>query len=296
LRDLWLDLMGNSLEGTTIDVLEGLGRATLDTICMTAFGYELNSLQDGDEDELAKAFAGIFDSDKDITTLMFITAMICEALGIPTEETRRFGVKIATTRRIGMKIVKDKKAMLLQGEKHGAASKERDLLSLLIKSNMAQEINGDQVMSDEEVLGHISTFLAAGHETTSTSTTWALYALALYPTVQSKLRDELLSAGLSEAPSMAELDKLPYLENFVREVLRVYAVGPMVTRQAAQDAVIPVAQSYKDRYGIVQKEIRIQKWDTIVIPILAMNRAKDVWGEDAMEFKYASSVAMVKML
>ncbi|KAG8740823.1 hypothetical protein FRC10_003851 [Ceratobasidium sp. 414] len=286
LRDLWLEFMGNNPEGATIDVLQGLSRATLDSIGMTGFGYEFNSLQDGDEYELAKGFAGVFNSDKDTTTLTVIKAMVCQGLGIPTEETRHLKANMATTRRIGMKIVKDKKAMLLQGEKNGAASKERDLLSLLIKSNMTQETNGDQAMSDEEVLGHISTFLSGGQETTSTSTTWALYALALYPTVQNKLRKELLSAGLSEAPSMGELDKLPYLDNFVREVLRVYAVAPMVSRQAVQDAVIPVAESYKDRYGVVQTEIRVQKWDTVMIPILAMNRAKDVWGEDALEFKY----------
>ncbi|KAG9084063.1 hypothetical protein FRC06_004251, partial [Ceratobasidium sp. 370] len=285
LRDIWLDLMSNNLEGTTIDVLQGLSRATLDIIGTTGFGYEFNSLQDGDEDELAKAFAKIFDSDEDLTALMLFKAITCQALGIPTEETRRLDANIATTNRIGTKIVEDKKAILLQEEKDGAASKERDILSLLIRSNMAQETNGNQAMSDEEVLGQISTFLAAGHETTSTSTTWALYALTLYPTVQIKLRQELLNAGLGEAPSMAELEKLPYLDNFVREVLRVYPAAPMVSRQAAQDTVIPVAESYKDRHGVVRTEIHIQKWDTVMIPILAMNRAKDVWGDDAMEFR-----------
>ncbi|KAG8740821.1 hypothetical protein FRC10_003849 [Ceratobasidium sp. 414] len=284
LRDIWLDLMSGNPEGTTIDVLQGLSRATLDIIGTTGFGYEFNSLQDGDEDELAKAFAKVFDSDEDLTTLTVIKAVTCRALGIPTEETRRFDANIATTKRIGTKIVEDKKAVLLQEEKSGVASKERDILSLLIRSNMAQ--NGDQAMSDEEVdVAEISTFLAAGHETTSTSTTWALYALTLYPTIQTKLRQELLSAGLGEAPSMAELDKLPYLDNFLREVLRVYPAVPMVSRQAAQDAVIPVAESYKDHHGVVRTEIQIQKWDTVMIPILAMNRAKDVWGEDAMEFR-----------
>ncbi|KAG9084632.1 hypothetical protein FS749_005084, partial [Ceratobasidium sp. UAMH 11750] len=285
LRDLWLEFIDNNPEGTTIDVLRGLSRATLDSIGMAAIGYEFNSLQGGDEDELAQGFSKVFETNKETTTFMAIKAMICQVLGIPTEEIRYMQAILATTRRIGMKVVQDKKAMLLQEKKHGAASKERDLLSVLMRSNMAQAANGDQAMSDEEVLGHISTFLSTGQETTSTSTSWALYALALYPTVQNKLRKELLSAGLGEVPSMSELDKLPYLDNFVREALRVYAVGAMVTREAAQDAVVPVAAGYKDRHGIARTEIRIQKGDTVVIPILAMNRAKDVWGEDAMEFK-----------
>ncbi|KAG8774413.1 hypothetical protein FRC12_001982 [Ceratobasidium sp. 428] len=285
LRDIWLDIISSNPEGVTIDVLQGLSRATLDIIGTTGFGYEFNSLQEGDEDELAKAFAKVFDSDEELTAFIVIKAITYGALGIPTEETKRLDANIATTKRIGTKIVEDKKALLLQEEKDGATPQGRDILSLLIKSNMAQETHGGQAMSDEEVLGQISTFLAAGHETTSTSTTWALYALTLYPNVQHQLRQELLGAGLGEAPSMAELDKLPYLDKFLREVLRVYPAVPMVSRQAAQDSVIPVAEPYKDRYGVVRTEIPIQKWDTVMIPILAMNRAKDVWGEDAMEFR-----------
>ena len=32
--------------------------------------------------------------------------------------------------------------------------------------------------------------------------------------------------------------------------------------------------------------VRIGKGDTILIPILALNSAKHIWGEDAAEFKY----------
>ncbi|KAG9119978.1 hypothetical protein FRC07_004717 [Ceratobasidium sp. 392] len=293
LRDIWLDLLSNNPEGTTIDVLHGLSWATLDIIGTTGFGYEFNSLQDGDEDELAKAFTKLFDTDEDNTVLKTLMALTAQALGIKLGVLKRI-LKRKSLRlnpnidRISDRIVNDKKAMLRQNDKDGSATKDRDILTLLIKSNMAAEIEGAnkaQIMSDDEVLGQISTFLAAGHETTSTSTTWALYALTLYPTVQAKLRQELLDAGFGEEPSMGDLEKLPYLDNFIRETLRVYPAVPMVARQAVQDAVIPVSESYKDRYGVVRNEIRVQKWDAVRIPILAMNRAKDVWGEDALEFR-----------
>ncbi|KAG8709100.1 hypothetical protein FRC08_018534, partial [Ceratobasidium sp. 394] len=217
LRDIWLDLISSNPEGVTINVLQGLGRATLDIIGTTGFGYEFNSLQDGDEDELAKAFMKIFDTDEDRNMLKTLKSLAGEFLGIPTEEARRFAANLKTIGRISTRIVEDKKAMLRQSNKDGSDTKDRDILTLLIKSNLAQETEGagkDQTMSDDEVLGQISTFLAAGHETTSTSTTWALYALTLYPAVQDKLRQELLGAGFGEDPSMADLEKLPYLDNF----------------------------------------------------------------------------------
>jgi cytochrome P450 len=101
----------------------------------------------------------------------------------------------------------------------------------------------------------ISTFLTAGHETTSTSTTWALYALTKHPQVQRKLRQELLESGLGDEPNMGDLDKLPYLDNVVRECLRVHPAVPSTVREAAHEVRIPVAKSFKDRYGVEQTHI-----------------------------------------
>jgi cytochrome P450 len=55
---------------------------------------------------------------------------------------------------------------------------------------------------------------------------------------------------------MTELDKLPYLDSVVRETLRVYPAVPNIGREVAADAVIPVGESFKDRNGVSQMEIR----------------------------------------
>ncbi|KAG9077261.1 hypothetical protein FRC06_009007, partial [Ceratobasidium sp. 370] len=160
----------------------------------------------------------------------------------------------------------------------------RDLLTLLIKSNMANENEG-QRMTDDEVLAQISTFLLAGHETTGTSTAWALYALTQHPEVQRRLRKELLESGLGDEPGLADLDKLPYLDNVVHESLRLYPAVPASPRQAAQEVHIPTSRAFKDRTGTERTSVLIQKGDLIVLPILAMNRNKGIWGEDSMEFR-----------
>ncbi|KAB5588790.1 Cytochrome P450 family protein [Ceratobasidium theobromae] len=284
LRDIWLDMLYDAPRGTTVDVLSWMTRTTLDVIGIAGFGYEFRSLEGDGESELAQAFAGIFNSSRDITTFSIVKDMIYNLLGIPTEASKRFQAHHATIRRISIGLVHDKK-MLLQASKGDEEFQGRDLLTLLLKSNIATKANGNQKMSDEELFGQIATFFSAGHETTSSSTTWALYALTQHRGVQSKLRHELQSAGLGDEPSMEELEELPYLNNFVREVLRAYNVVPMRGREAGCDTVIPVGKSFTDVHGIVQKEIRVKKGDAIIIPMLALNRAKDVWGEDAMEFR-----------
>ncbi|CEL63637.1 Cholesterol 24-hydroxylase OS=Mus musculus GN=Cyp46a1 PE=2 SV=1 [Rhizoctonia solani AG-1 IB] len=285
LRDIWLEKLRDKPDGETIDILLGTTCATLDIIGIAGFGYEFHSLEGTDEDELAKAFMSVFNSnDKKPSTIGLLVMIICHRLGIPTKVSRRLKANLATIRRIGMRIVEDKKTILKQN-KGGEESHGRDLLTLLIKSNIAPDVEKDEVMTDEEIFGQISTFLAAGHETTSSTTSWALYTLTKYPEIQARLRQELLETGPGDEISMEELDKIPYLDKFVREVLRVYAVAPMTSREASCDTVVPVGEGYTDAHGIVRHEIRLQKGDAISIPILAMNRAKDVWGEDALDFK-----------
>lgn len=76
-----------------------------------------------------------------------------------------------------------------------------------------------------------------------------------YPKVQRKLRQELLECGLGDEPTMNELDKLPYLDKVVHECLRVNPVVPSSAREASANVQIPVAKSFKDRYGVEHTHI-----------------------------------------
>lgn len=97
--------------------------------------------------------------------------------------------------------------------------------------------------------------MVAGHETTSTATAWALFALAQYPDVQAKLRDELLSVS-TDSPSMEELQALPYLDMVVKEVLRHHTPVPAAIRMAMKDDMIPLNTPFVDRNGVVQDAIQ----------------------------------------
>ncbi|QRW13171.1 cytochrome P450 family protein [Ceratobasidium sp. AG-Ba] len=286
LRDIWLDDIKTSSEGSTvINVLPWLSRATLDIIGVAGFDYHFNSLED-EKDELSTAFMKVFEAGQQFSMLTIIRSFIPFLRFLQNERSRGLAMSMATMRRIGMKLINEKKEALTQDFKTGSTTHGRDLLTLLIKSNMAYENEG-QRMSDDEVLGQISTFLTAGHETTSTSTTWALYALAKHPNVQQKLRQEIVEAGLGDEPSMAELDKLPYLDKVIRECLRVHPAVPSTVREATDEINIPLSQSLKDKRGVQRSYVTVQSGDAIFIPILAMNRAKAIWGEDAREFRQA---------
>lgn len=48
-------------------------------------------------------------------------------------------------------------------------------------------------LTDEEIVTHSTTFLAAGYETTATSLSYVSYLLALHPSEQEKLHSEITS-------------------------------------------------------------------------------------------------------
>jgi cytochrome P450 len=149
---------------------------------------------------------------------------------------------------------------------------------------MSSDLPDSQRLSDEDVLAQVPTFLIAGHETTSTATTWALFALTQAPDVQTKLREELLSLP-TENPTMDELSSLHYLDAVVREALRVHSPAQSITRVATKDDVIPLGTPFVDKNGETHHSIKVTNGDLVTIPVIALNRSKSIWGEDAAEFK-----------
>jgi cytochrome P450 len=81
-------------------------------------------------------------------------------------------------------------------------------------------------ISDTEVLGTVMSIISAGADTTAITFTAAFYLLIKHPIVKERLRDELKAAQLrdelSSPPRWKEVDRLPYLNAVLKEVLRLY--------------------------------------------------------------------------
>jgi len=261
---------------------------TLDVIGLAGFNYDFNALDDK-PNELNQAFTTMFQAITRASTGFALALKYAFPILdlIPDSFAKGTNTAQAVARRVGMQLIQDKKAEVMQtSDEKGAgdALGSRDLLTLLIKANMSTDIPASQRLSDEDVLAQVPTFLIAGHETTSYGTGWALFALAQAPLIQRKLREELLGVQ-TDTPSMDELNALPYLDAVVRETMRLHAPVPATARVACKDDMIPLNTPYTDRHGQVHDHVRIQKGTQILIPILALNRLKALWGEDAFEFK-----------
>src|ERR1700690_1970129 len=68
--------------------------------------------------------------------------------------------------------------------------------------------SASQQMSISEIQCQISTFLAAGYDTTSSALTWTLYALATNQLAQSRLRAALQTIDSTTSGSSSSTDEL----------------------------------------------------------------------------------------
>jgi len=106
----------------------------------------------------------------------------------------------------------------IRDRRHKGDLSGSDILTLL----MSARDEAGQSMTDEELHDELMTLLVAGHETTASALTWALYWIHRLPDVQEKLLHELNSLGDDTPPS--EIAKLPYLTAICQETLRIYPI------------------------------------------------------------------------
>jgi len=118
------------------------------------------------------------------------------------------------------------------------------------------------------------TFLAAGHETTSSAFTWTTYLLATHSDIQSRLREEIRQAlPTNPGPDVdlaAVLEGLPLLNAVCNETLRLYPTVPITVREASRPTQL------MDQHIPEGTQIMLVPW--------AINRSPHLWGPNANEF------------
>jgi cytochrome P450 len=105
-------------------------------------------------------------------------------------------------------------------ERRQQADPQRDdILSLLLD---ARDEEGE-AMTDEELRDELITLLFAGHETTASALSWALYWIDSLPEVKEKLLNEL--KNLPGDANFSDIARLPYLNAVCSETLRIYPIA-----------------------------------------------------------------------
>jgi cytochrome P450 len=100
-----------------------------------------------------------------------------------------------------------------------------DLLGGLISSGMCDALIRDQLL----------TMLIAGHDTSTALLAWTLYLHAIHPDIQARVREEIDRAVGQRTPTFADANELTYLDQVIKETLRLYPPIHLGSRIAAND-------------------------------------------------------------
>ncbi|KAK9368065.1 cytochrome P450 [Lipomyces kononenkoae] len=251
-----------------IDVAKNLSSLTLDIIYRAGLGIQFNALE-SPENELAKAYDRIFSPKDSSERIVFLLQSLIPGFKyFPIERNLNLWRARQTIDKFASDAIKAKIANheLRKDAKEARVDKEVDILSVMIDE-------GNDEWTVQSMMDQLLTFLVAGHETTASAVMLALYHLSLNQPVQDKLRDELhtmFPGGSDSVKTYEDIESLTYLNNVVRELLRVQPPVAGTVRMAKEDTYIT------GKF--------IPKGTILVIPIVAHNKSRTLWGEDAREF------------
>lgn len=110
-----------------------------------------------------------------------------------------------------------------------------DLLGMLLTATDSE--GDDSLMSDQQVRDQLMTAFLAGHETTASGLTWAGWVLASHHDVAQRAAREVDEVLQGRAPTFADLARLPYLGQVVKETLRLYSPASGVFMRTATEDV-----------------------------------------------------------
>nr|WCC58093.1 cytochrome P450 [Pharsalia antennata] len=239
-----------------LDIREIIARFTTDAIGSCAFGIECNSMKNPDA-EFRKYGKKIFEVSN------FNKMKQILACFIPRPLVKKLGFSFTD---------KDVETFFITAVRDTIAYREEnnisrnDFLHLLLQLKDdcgagGNTENSEPHLSLNEIAAQCFVFFIAGFETSSTTTAFALYELSINPSIQEKLREEILSTLKKHDNEVTyeSIAEMTYLEKVINEVLRKYPPVPVLNRVSNKSYKVP------DSTVILNKKTPVQ------IPVIGLH-------------------------
>ncbi|KAI0139644.1 cytochrome P450 [Xylariaceae sp. FL1272] len=132
----------------------------------------------------------------------------------------------------------------------------------------------------EQIRDHVLNLLLAAVGSEASLIITLFFVVAKYPIVQERLRREIEETVGRRTPEYEEIKNMRYLNWVIKETLRMYPPVPQNLRVANKDTVLPVGGGPDGRSPVF-----IAKGRECSFSSFSLQRRRDLWGEDALEFK-----------
>lgn len=139
-----------------------------------------------------------------------------------------------------------------------------DVLSMLIQ---AQKADTTGFLTDQQVRNEVLNLFAAGYEVTAHTLAFTLYLIAQHPAVEVRLVDEIRQTLGSRPITLADLEQLPYLDQVLKESMRLLPVTAVVSRQTLAPVTLGDTTLPKNRLVLIAPWILHRRPDLFPDPL-----------------------------
>lgn len=204
-------------DGQTLDIVAALMHVTMSIAGRTLLGSQI----EGRFQEIAACLDAVM---RDF--LARFGAALPLPVWLPTPRNLRLKHTIARLDAILLALIQERRAAGAAGE---------DFLSLLLRARDEEDGRG---IDDRQIRDEVMTMFLAGHETTAGALSWIMYLLARHPDAQERLAEEARTVLAGRLPTPADIPRLAYCEQVVREGLRLYPPAYVIGRRPLHDMMI----------------------------------------------------------
>ncbi|KAK0182441.1 hypothetical protein PV327_000583 [Microctonus hyperodae] len=232
----------------TVDLPSYISKHTLDTICETAMGTSLSSIDSSDNIQESTYRHAMHELIWIIVYRFLKPWLFFDVIFMRTSLGRLYKKYLAIVRGFSKKIIEerqkyheDTKGIHLKCfdennedvkiTYYESSKKKLAMLDLLIAAKKNGYINDDGIWEE------VDTFIFEGHDTTAMGLCYTLLLLAEHNDIQQRVRDEI-DETLKKCEGymgITELQQLPYLERCIKEALRLYPSVPHIARDITED-------------------------------------------------------------
>ncbi|KAI9490119.1 cytochrome P450 [Zychaea mexicana] len=247
-------------DGKAVDAYDLMERWTLDAIGNASFGFDFGSISDSNN-QWVHRYNDVVEATSDPIYAFFPVLERKYLHWFP--KRKRIHDELTVFLDMIQHII-DEKRRKRADSAHREEKKEKDLLEMMMESG-EDDGNG---LTDEELKSNLCVFFFAGHDTTASALSFAIYYLAKHPELQERAREEAYRVLGNEpkdiGPTVEQSRQMTYIDQIIKEVLRIE--GPadsLISRNANKDTELG---------GVV-----IPKGTAVTVSLYNLHRNPRVW-------------------
>lgn len=215
--DTMVDVTAQGIAGwtddATIDLYEESSRITMEVVAQVLFGTGVRDEEVVQVREALEVMNEFFANSPE--------AILRLPAWVPTPRNYRMNAAVKKIDEIVYRFIEQRRK---SNEQHD------DLLGALIA---ATDDEGTR-MSDEQLRDEVVTLFLAGHETTALALGHTFFLLSRHPEVLRRLQAEVDGVLRGGSPKLSDLDALPYLEQVLKESMRLFPPAWTTGREVAE--------------------------------------------------------------